>query len=120
MTEDLRAVLRDMVAEAERQRWQLLKDVAGSPEGLSGPQHPSFVLGLLMFYGRAFAAILELPHSENTDTVVMRVMDVARVGLVTFLEWQRAQTSLSVPPELDVLTDCWCRLVVLSGASSAG
>lgn len=118
--ESLRAALREFIIEAERQRWLVLKDVAACPGGLSGPQHPGFVLGLLMFYGRVFADILELPHPDTFDPILIQVMDVAGVGLMTFMRWQQRQTSLDAPPELDILTDCWRRLVVLCGASSAG
>lgn len=120
MTESLPVILREMVMEAERRRWQLFQEVAGGPEGLSGPQHSGFVLRLLMFYGRAFAGILELLHPSDIDSIIMRAKDIASLGLKTFMNWQTTQTSLSAPPELDVLTDCWCRLVVLSGASTAG
>ena len=120
MAESLRVVLRETVLEADRQRWQLLKDVAGCPEGMSGAQRPGFVLGLLMFYEWAFGEILALPHPEQADPAIIRVMDTAGTGLMTFWKWQTAQTSLSAPSELDVLTDCWNRIIVLCGASSAG
>lgn len=120
MTKVLRAALQEIVTEAECQRLQLLKEAACCPEGRSGPQGLGFVLGLLMFYGRGFVRILELPHPDDVDPVVIRAMDVAGVGLMTFMKWQTAQTSLNAPAELDTLADCWNRLVILCGASSVG